>query len=124
MKRIYLLLLLPLIFTSCQNGTNRQWVVANNSSTEVIVLLDAELPNYSSQTTVPAGTRETIALEEVDGDAGAGSITDRFTDMLIFNDTDSADKDFRQESNWTTTQEADGNTTNYVFTFELTDADF
>ncbi len=119
----FLIAILGLV--SCKTTTDRQWVVINDSSTEFVVLFDGEMESYSSQTTILAGEGETIGLERIDGEAPAGNPTDKITDMLIFNATDSADKDFSMESNWAVRQEnGSDNSITYVFTFELTDADF
>ena len=124
MKRLAFLLFPILFLASCQSETNYIWRVENNSSTEIIVLFDAEIPSYSSQTTVPAGSSETIATEVSNGDVAPASPSSPITDMLIINSTDTADKDYRIEANWLVTQEMERNTTDIFFTFEVDDADF
>lgn len=125
MYKMAILLITVLVLASCKSTTDRQWVVINNSSTEIIVQFDGEMESYSAETTVAAGERETIGLESTEAGEAAGSPTTKITDMLILNSTDSATKDFRLDSNWAVRQEDGSNSsTTFIFSFELTDADF
>ena len=124
MKRLAILLLPILFLTSCESETFYIWQVTNNSSTEIIVLFDAEMPSYSSQTTVPVGLTETIGTDVSDGSVAPASPSSPITDMIIINATDTSDKDFRIEANWLVSQEADGRDNNIYFSFEVDDADF
>lgn len=128
MYKMALLLFSLTALASCKKTTDFQWVVVNNSSNEIVVQLDGEMESYSSETFIPAGERETIGLESVEGSTSAGNPTDMINAMAVFTSVgaDSTTKDFNSDANWALGQESGTGSTSifYIYTFELTDADF
>jgi len=120
---------LGLLLTSCEGNTDRDWIIANDSSSSIEVTATFILDSGMSKETINSGNSKTITItNQLGGNSTPQAPNEVFTSLLVTNEEGGTfTRDFTLLENWESTIEQTKRVpSNYVHEYILyvTNEDF
>lgn len=120
-------LFLTFFLISCEGNTYREWVIQNDSSTEIQIDFKSGLSGLESSTVGPDSSRTIMITDQLGGSDFAGNPIHSFDLLLIFNAMDTLVKNVYDSANWSVESEQVKKIPSnweHRFNFTITDNDF
>lgn len=124
--RFLSLMLLPTLI-ACEGNTYREWVIHNDSSTEIQIEFKSGLSGLETSTAGPDSSRTIMITDQLGGSDFAGNPVHSFDSLLIFNAMDTLVKNVYDSVNWSVESEQVKKVPSnweHRFNFTITDNDF
>ena len=128
--RVILALIAGIAFllSACDGNTKREWVIYNNSSTEIFISADTNYCTLMEENIPPGQTITILISNQLGGSNDAGSPSDSGNlNWMIYSLTDTLKKDPNKDDNWDIATNRESKTPSsysHQFTFEFKDEDF
>ena len=117
---------LPLLI-ACEGNTYREWVIQNDSSTQIQIELSSGFSDLETSTVGPDSSRRIMVTDQLGGSDYAGNPTHSFDSLLIFNATDTLIKSVYDSANWSVESQQVRKVPSHWehrFNFTVTNSDF